>query len=65
MFASASLSISSVFGENGTTNGQPSVFLPKDNHEFSQVVEGTQVLHDFIVQNKGTADLNIKKVKPG
>lgn len=32
-------------------------------HEFSPVVEGTQIVHDFIVQNKGNAPLIIEKVK--
>ncbi len=33
------------------------------DHGFSPVVEGTQVVHDFIVQNKGNAALIIEKVK--
>lgn len=41
----------------------PSAILPDAQHEFGAVVEGTVVTHDFILQNKGTALLEIKKVR--
>ncbi len=41
----------------------PQAVIQDSNHEFSPVVEGTQVVHDFIVQNKGNAPLIIEKVK--
>lgn len=40
-----------------------SAVLPEARHEFGAVVEGTVVTHDFILQNKGTAPLEIKKVR--
>ena len=43
----------------------PSAYLPVDNYEFDPVVEGVEIDHQFIIQNKGTADLNIEKVKTG
>lgn len=41
---------------------QPVAFLPATRYEFDPVVEGRQVSHDFIVQNKGSALLEIKRV---
>ena len=46
-------------------NTYPSAYLPVNNYEFDTVVEGTGIDHQFIIQNKGTADLNIEKVKTG
>ena len=46
-------------------NTYPSAYLPVDNYEFEQVVEGNEIDHQFIIQNKGTAPLNIEKVKTG
>ena len=42
---------------------QPSVYLPAARYEFAPVVEGREVTHDFVVQNKGSAPLEIQKVK--
>ena len=46
-------------------NTYPSAWLPVNNYEFEPVVEGTAVDHCFIIQNKGTAPLNIEKVRTG
>ncbi|MCD4762974.1 MAG: DUF1573 domain-containing protein [Desulfobacterales bacterium] len=46
-------------------NTYPSAYLPVDNYEFDTVVEGNEIDHQFIIQNKGTAPLNIVKVKTG
>ncbi len=43
----------------------PSAYLPEDKYEFASVLEGTETLHDYIIQNKGTAPLKIIKVKTG
>jgi hypothetical protein len=42
---------------------QPSVYLPAARYQFAPVVEGREVTHDFVVQNKGSAPLEIQKVK--
>lgn len=44
---------------------RPSVELPETSHDFGEVVEGKQYVHDFKVWNIGTAPLHIKKVLPG
>ncbi|MBC2695376.1 MAG: hypothetical protein HF982_08905 [Desulfobacteraceae bacterium] len=46
-------------------NTYPSAYLPVDKYEFEPIVEGNEINHQFIIQNKGTADLNIEKVKTG
>jgi hypothetical protein len=43
----------------------PALFLPVKSWEFEPVVDGVEVIHDFVVQNKGTAPLNIERVKTG
>ena len=54
-------------GENPSANSEkiPSIFLPVSQWEFEPVVDGTSVVHDFVVRNKGDATLNISKVKTG
>jgi hypothetical protein len=42
---------------------QPSVYLPAARYQFAPVMEGREVTHDFVVQNKGSAILEIQKVK--
>ena len=46
-------------------NTYPSANLPVDNYEFDTVIEGNEIDHQFIIQNKGTAPLNIEKIKTG
>ena len=43
----------------------PSVFFPETQYEFSPVLEGSTVVHDFVIQNKGNATLNVDRVKTG
>lgn len=47
------------------TREQPVVFLPEQIFEFEPVIEGDIVIHDFIIQNKGTAPLVIHKARAG
>lgn len=42
---------------------QPLAFLPAALHRFGAVVEGQEVTHEFLVQNKGSAPLQIKRVQ--
>jgi len=43
----------------------PAVFVPKTSFEFPLTVEGINITHNFTVQNKGSAPLEIQKVKTG
>lgn len=47
------------------SKGNPSIFIPENSYEFPSVVEGKKVTHDFIVKNKGNAELIIDRVKTG
>lgn len=43
----------------------PVAVFPETEYPFEPVADGMEVRHDFIVQNAGTADLDIKEVKTG
>ena len=53
------------FGTENKTPNLPSVFVPESRFEFPPVLDGTEITHDFIVQNKGAAPLTIEKVRTG
>ena len=58
--------VSSVFRTDAQADtGQPKAVLPEVQYEFEPVPEGTQIHHDLNIQNKGTAPLNIEKVRTG
>jgi hypothetical protein len=52
-------------GVGSETDGGPSVFFPESHYEFSPVLEDTTVVHEFVIQNKGNAPLNVERVKTG
>jgi hypothetical protein len=61
--AKASLSqVNLLSSEN--PGGGPSIALSETTHDFGEVDEGVKVAHDFIVENKGNAELSITKVSP-
>ena len=43
----------------------PQALLPESIYEFSSVVEGTQVTHSFVLQNRGNELLKIFKIESG
>ena len=45
--------------------GTPVAVIENGSFDFGSVYEGVAVVHDFIIQNKGDADLEIKDVKAG
>jgi hypothetical protein len=53
------------FGTENNTLNVPPVLVPESLYKFGPVLEGTEIIHDFIVQNKGTAPLKIEKVRTG
>jgi len=55
---------SSIKAENNV-NTDHSAYLPVNNYKFDPVVESTEIDHQFIIQNKGNASLNIEKVETG
>ncbi|UCD80499.1 MAG: hypothetical protein JSW26_03450 [Desulfobacterales bacterium] len=52
-------------GFGAQDDAQPSAFFPETNYEFSPVLDGTSVIHDFVIQNKGTGTLKVERVKTG
>lgn len=54
-------------GHSETTDSRtgPKAYLPESVFEFQPVVEGTEVVHDFILSNKGDEPLEILNVKSG
>jgi hypothetical protein len=55
----------SVFGQNIDDPGAPSLYVPEPLFQFEPVVSGQKVEHDYILYNKGTAELKITSVKTG
>jgi hypothetical protein len=47
------------------TPASPSAFIVQPEYTFDPVVDGTQVTHDYVIQNKGAETLEIQKVKTG
>ena len=43
----------------------PSAFVEGMSYDFGTKFEGIDVIHDFMIKNKGDADLEIVKVKTG
>ncbi len=54
-------------GRSETTDSRtgPKAYLPESVFEFQPVVEGTEVIHDFVLHNKGDEPLEIVNVKSG
>lgn len=53
------------YADQSTETAEPEAFLPQASYQFEPVAEGTKVVHDFILQNKGTAPLEIIKLSSG
>ena len=43
----------------------PSIFFPENTYKFKNAVEGKELVHSFMVKNKGDAPLLIQKVRTG
>lgn len=54
-------------GETNTTDqaARPNIMIPEPLYTFDAVVDGTEVVHDFRVYNRGTGELIIEKVQTG
>jgi hypothetical protein len=52
-------------GEDTRVKPSPSAYFPQTDYQFSPIPEGTEITHDFIIQNRGDAPLVVKKVKTG
>jgi len=52
-------------GQSTGNDASPLLYVPEPLFNFETVVSGRDVSHDYIVQNKGTAPLEISRVKTG
>jgi len=48
-----------------SADASPAAFLPETIHTFKPVIEGTEVVHDFILRNAGSETLYIENLKSG
>jgi len=55
----------SVVSYGGAKEGQAKAVVSNNVFEFQPVLEGTQVTHDFIIQNQGNVTLGIEKIVSG
>jgi hypothetical protein len=53
------------FPSTDNAGGGPSVFFPVKAFEFQPVIDGVNVVYDFIVLNKGSTPLLISNVRTG
>jgi len=52
-------------GPDAAATGSPVAIVNERSFTFSPVPEGTDVVHDFVIKNTGTAPLKIEQVKTG
>lgn len=50
---------------SGDEQGRPNAVIKDNSYEFEPVLDGTLIVHDFVVLNKGSAALEIEKVETG
>lgn len=53
------------WGAADQSSQQPEAVMNESTFEFQPVVEGIQVVHDFIIHNRGDAPLKILKIQSG
>ncbi len=59
------LTLFAAVGFGAQDDAGPAAFFPQTLYEFSPVLDGVEVVHEFVVQNKGAATLSIERVKTG
>ncbi len=61
------IGLSPNLGYTTTTDAKagPKTYLPENIYEFQPTIEGTEVVHEFVLFNKGDAPLDIMNVKSG
>ena len=65
LLAAALPGVSADEGGSVAVTGAPSIAIAEKNVAFAPVLEGTTVVHDYTVENIGTADLQIQRIKTG
>lgn len=57
--------VSNAFAEKTEEGQLPKAYFPENIFTFDKILEGNEVIHDFIIENKGNAVLNVEKVRTG
>jgi hypothetical protein len=57
------LLFSSAFAEKPEEGKRPQAHFPENTFTFDKILEGTLVIHDFVIKNTGNAPLIVEKVK--
>jgi hypothetical protein len=57
------LLFSSAFAEKPEEENRPEAHFPENTFTFDKVLEGTLVIHDFVIKNTGNAPLIVENVK--
>jgi hypothetical protein len=57
------LLFSSAFAEKIEEKNRPQAHFPENAFTFNKIVEGTLIIHDFVIKNTGNAPLVVEKVK--
>ena len=65
IFFNFSLVFLLIAGSQSLAQPAPIAFLSETKYEFEAVPEGSQVVHDFILKNTGSAPLHVEKVLTG
>jgi hypothetical protein len=56
------LLFSSAFAEKPEEGKRPQAHFPENTFTFDKTLEGTLVMHDFVIKNSGNAPLIVEKV---
>ncbi len=59
------LAAAACFGAETATRETPDAVAVEPVFEFKPVLDGEEVVHDYVIQNKGSAELEIERVQTG
>ncbi len=54
-----------ILAEKTDDGNAPSAFYPESTYKFGTVLDGGEVTHDFTIENKGDAPLEVQNVVTG
>lgn len=54
---------SNAFAEKPEEKTKSEAYFPEQTFTFDRVLEGNQVIHDFVIKNKGNGPLAVERVK--
>ena len=57
--------VSNAFAEKTMEEKTPRAYFPENIFTFEKTLEGNEVTHDFVIENRGDAPLTVETVKTG